>query len=432
MPPHSPPNCGRGGIFKTGWDELAGGGAMARPRQATAAGPVNGFLDLATVKDATGEALDVLLDLDTWRSGSDLAEIYREVNRIVSEATAQEDKIQEGIRAAIFPRLANRCPGGGVYRAKTPLLEQLHQNLLFAGKVEVCDGTNVPFHSLPLTMMQIGVVLVSYKGDENTWVQRMYRREVTVSDQDPIGAAVAAVEGRFGGHSYDADSGEEETPRDKVARLVRRGIMAYVERAALLEKATAPWRMGHGNPLTVELLNGSGLPQLAERSLVMLRQLVLDHRRFLFVPSSSPNYLLTIGNALAPFEYAVVETLEHYVLNVIRSQAERYVPLPPDLIDALRRFAKDVGSQVVRGLYRASPLAPPQTFFAHVDHVHEAAHIALADSMMLEHRGFPLLIDLADQLCRMTFDNQSFTSIASLAQVDAGHPWRYRSERSTR
>ena len=41
-------------------------------------------------------------------------------------------------------------------------------------------------------------------------------------------------------------------------------------------------------------------------------------------------------------------------------------------------------------------LAPPQLFYAHEDHADIAALVALADSVLQEQRGFPLLIDLAD------------------------------------
>ena len=73
-------------------------------------------------------------------------------------------------------------------------------------------------------------------------------------------------------------------------------------------------------------------------------------------------------------------------------------PLAPS--EWIPRFIERVASQVVVGLYRASVLAPAQLFYAHRDHAHFAAHIVLADSMFQEERGFPLLIDLADHVCR--------------------------------
>ena len=61
-----------------------------------------------------------------------------------------------------------------------------------------------------------------------------------------------------------------------------------------------------------------------------------------------------------------------------------------------------------------------------------AVHIALADSVLQEHRGFPLLIDLADAVCRGVFGRESIEGPVATAYAEAGAPWRYLSERETR
>ena len=71
-------------------------------------------------------------------------------------------------------------------------------------------------------------------------------------------------------------------------------------------------------------------------------------------------------------------------------------------------------------------------FYAHIDRVHEAALIAMADSVLQEHRGFPMLIDLADRLCQSSFGVDTFMSSAQAAYSEAGEPFRYLAERSTR
>jgi hypothetical protein len=76
--------------------------------------------------------------------------------------------------------------------------------------------------------------------------------------------------------------------------------------------------------------------------------------------------------------------------------------------------------------------APPQVFYAHADHAHEAALIAIADSVLQEHRGFPMLIDLADTVCGSTFGADSFGALTELAYVEAGAPYQYSPERQTR
>jgi hypothetical protein len=159
-----------------------------------------------------------------------------------------------------------------------------------------------------------------------------------------------------------------------------------------------------------------------------MRHLVLQHRKFVFVPSApSDRRLLTLGHALYPLEYAIVQTTEQSMLSVVekghysrewRRKAEE--------------FCKAVGSQVVLGVYRASAASPPYLFYSHIDHIHEAALIVMADSVLQEHRGFPMLIDLADRICYTTFGNDIFNSAVQMAYAGAGAPFRFLNERQTR
>ncbi len=98
----------------------------------------------------------------------------------------------------------------------------------------------------------------------------------------------------------------------------------------------------------------------------------------------------------------------------------------------MEKFRDEVAPEIVIGLYRAWEAAPPYLFYAHKDHAEMAAHIALADSLLQEHRGFPLLIDLADIVCGATFSASGFTSLARMAYANAGQPFRYLGERETR
>jgi hypothetical protein len=161
--------------------------------------------------------------------------------------------------------------------------------------------------------------------------------------------------------------------------------MAYAERAVLLERSGAPWRMGHGNPAPYELLTGSGSMELLEQSLAVLNRLIAGHRKFVFVPSAPGDRgLLTLGHALLPLEYVIFDTMTDRMRHVVENghYDRRYRRQALDFVDA-------VGPQVVVGIYRASAAGPPQLFYAHPEHAHQAALIALADSTLQEHRGFP-------------------------------------------
>jgi hypothetical protein len=202
--------------------------------------------------------------------------------------------------------------------------------------------------------------------------------------------------------------------------------------------------MGHGNPAPYELITGSGDLNLMIESTKIIRELVEGHQKFVFVASEpSDRVLLTIGQALHPLEYAVVTTLKdmidrtveggHYRMseeNVIVDNTWDGVKLMPD--KWIRKFRDEVAPQVVVGVYRATRLAPAQMFFAHADHPDIAAHIALADSVLQEHRGFPLLIDLAHNVCQGVFGGDTLMAPVATAYADADAPWRYLSERMSR
>ncbi|MFY9822775.1 MAG: hypothetical protein WAM82_15440 [Thermoanaerobaculia bacterium] len=373
------------------------------------------------------ERLSETLDLDTWRPGSDLVEMQERVRQEITEALEQEKNTQRYIREQIFPALRERSvPEGGVYAAPLERVEKIQRQLLFNGAVEACDGTVATHDTLPVTITQIGVCLVSYQGDQGSWVHRLFRRDLRSKSGGLVEETMKLLERR-----YERGALDQESTRDRLSSLARRGIMAYAERAILLHRSDALWRLGHGSPTPYELVTGSGMPELLRKSLELMREFVIGHQRFVFVPSATAaRHLLTIGDALRPLEYAIVDTQQETLSRIAEGhyRGQEWAGLQA----AVREFVDDCGDQILVGIYRASLHAPPQLFYAHVDYVHEAALIAMADSLLQEHRGFPMLIDLAHTFCSTTFGAEAFSALTQLAYAEAGAPFRYLSERKTR
>ncbi len=303
-------------------------------------------------------------------------------------------------------------------------MEKIHTGLLFNGGVEACDGTSVTHDTLPLTITQLGVCLVSYNGQHGAWAHRLYRRDLRAHLSDPIEEIMAVLMRRENREAVGQDG-------DSMSELAQRGIMAYAERAILREKSSASWRMGHGSPAPYELLTGlwSSQRDRIRISLDLIRWYV-EHKRFVFVPSAPLNrHWLTIGNALRPLEFVIIQTLKPEIEQMIKNGGYRE---GSGVKQEMEKFRDEVAPEIVIGLYRAWEAAPPYLFYAHKDNAEMAAHIALADSLLQEHRGFPLLIDLADTVCRTTFGADSFTSAVRMAYANAGQPFRYLGERETR
>jgi hypothetical protein len=393
----------------------------------------------AEFRERFGEDLRRALDIDTWLPGEDLATVFDRLDAEVRTAVERESVILAAIRQHIFPELGTypAAPrGAGVYTAAPETLARIHRGLLFNGGIEACDGTIQLHDTLPLTIFQVGVCLVSYQGHHGTWGQRLYRRDLRVTSDDPAADMVELLRRR------DTRGGlNQPSARDTLTELARRGIMAYAERAILLRRSEAVWRMGHGNPAPYELITGSGNLDLMIESTKLIRELVEQHQKFVFVASEpSDRVLLTIGQALHPLEFAIVGTLREQMERTVEQGHYRQRLTVDHTWDGqeltadqwIKRFRDVIGPRVVTGVFRATGLAPAQVFYAHEEHAELAAHIALADSILQEHRGFPLLIDLANSVCASVFGRLSLAAPAAQAYADAGAPWRFLSERSTR
>ena len=147
-----------------------------------------------------------------------------------------------------------------------------------------------------------------------------------------------------------------------------------------------------------------------------------------------------MGQALRPLEYLIVDTLDTRLDEFIGKLTFGGRVHVDDSWDGARlspenwvsRFQDEIASQVLIGVYRASAIAPPQIFYCHRDHFEVAARIAIADSVLLPARGFPMLIDLCDRACGSVYGGGSLREMAEAAYARAGAGMRYGSERQNR
>ena len=92
-------------------------------------------------------------------------------------------------RASLVILTACLCSGNRASREKAPQnaevhlasreeREAIHRGLLFNGGVEACDGSLHVHETLPLTICQLGITLVSYQGIQGRWCQPLFRRDL--------------------------------------------------------------------------------------------------------------------------------------------------------------------------------------------------------------------------------------------------------------
>ena len=377
------------------------------------------------------DALINSLDMDSWVTGVNLAELYEGINQdIIKSALQNEAKSDKIIRAELFPKiigsLKNIDPSIAHHQFSSFMIEQAHLGLLFNGATEAVDGTLVTHDTLPLTIAQIGVCSVSYQGEMGAYSHRLYRKDLQIQGDGSLEEVMQLLEGRRNAGTTDAS---DEGSVSNKSKLAQRALMSYAERAILMDKSKAVWRVGHGSPIPYELLTGywAGRAEMTKAAISLFEK-IIKHKKFLFVPSATTHReLLAIGNALEPLEYIIVDTLTNNLNKIIDNGGTR-----GDKLEIQKKFVKEHGDSIVMGLYKASSIAPAYLFYAHKDYFQTAALIAMADSVLQEHRGFPMLIDIADNICSATFSPETFYSSIRNAYAEAGQPFKYLSERETR
>ena len=357
------------------------------------------------------------IDLDTWSLGANLADLYPVIEQEWYKAKLDESQHQKTFREYVFPRIqaTANVPFAGLNSQAEEimhLLPRIHRGFLFNGAVTACGSTLSAYNTVPLAITQIGVCLINYEKQHGSYSHRLFSRDLRFKSEDLIQEALDLIEKR-----KNIDNAEDA--RGRLSNLAVRGIKAFMERTILLNKKSAQskWILGSGSPAPYELMTNfwGSQREMADKAIELMRKMILDHQRFVYVQSCERfRDLWTLGNALLPYEFLILGSLKDDLTRRVDQGGTR------DYIrDAYTNFAREVGSKIVRGLYKVSHQAQPQIFYGHIDHIRTAALIAMADSAFQLHKGTPMLMDLASILCQQSFNQGDLTSAAEQAQLKA-------------
>ncbi|MEI9908525.1 MAG: hypothetical protein WDO71_01965 [Bacteroidota bacterium] len=317
-------------------------------------------LSIDDFQKAFGENFSDAIDINTWSIGANLAELYPLIESEWLQAKTDENKNRRIFRETVFPRIkeVGNVPFAGLHddvNDVKQLLDKMHRGFLFNGAVTACGSTHVIFNTVPLTITQIGICLVNYERQHGSYSHRLFRRDLRFKSNDPIQEALDLIEKR----RSDDNAGDK---RSAMSNLAVRGIKAYTERAILLEKkdVKAKWLLGNGSPAPYELMTGfwASKKEMKDKSIELMSRMILEHQRFVYVHSCEkfPD-LWTLGNALHPFEYLILGSVEDDLVRRVDLGGTRGV-----IRESYADFAKEVGSKIVRGIYRVSKQAQPQIF----------------------------------------------------------------------
>lgn len=364
-----------------------------------------------------GIDLNETIDIDKWNTGLDLAEQLPRIEEDWLKVKSEQTSNQKTIRETIFPRIKElaHVPHAGLCENISEikeLVERVQKGFLFNGAVTACASTIASYQTVPMTINQIGVCLINYERQYGTYSHTLIRSpELRFKSESSFKDLLNLIERRK----------SEEDGRNKeriMSEIAVRGIRAYMERLLLLERKSekSKWILGNGEPMPHELMRGfwAGKKELSEKSLGLIKRMV-QHQRFVYVQGSEKlEELWMYGDALLPFEYLILDSLEDVLKHRIRGGNIR-PPIRDDYMD----FAKEVGSKIVRGIYRISAQAEPQIFYGHVDHIRTAALVAMADSVFQLYKGKPMLLDLASNICQISFSQNDMASVIHQAAIRA-------------
>lgn len=385
-------------------NEISGSGSLNQSDE--------GNLAIDDFKKAYGIDFSDAIDINTWRIGENLAELYPIIEKELIQAKQDEIKTHQSFRDTVFPRIKElaHVPHAGLHNEikSEEIIEKIHKGFLFNGAVTACGSVSAVYDSVPISITQIGVCLVNYQGQHGSYSHRLFRRDLRYKGDDPLKEAIDLIEKR---RSNDDDNSK----RERLSEIAVRGIKTYAERSILLERADSKWLLGNGSPVPNELMMGywSSKAEMKERSITLMKKMILEHKQFVYVQDCSRNpQLWTFGNALKPFEYLVIDTIKdnlekRLALGGMRGQ----------FLDDYKKMVAAVGDKVAIGVYKVSQYAAPQIFYSHVDHIQIAALIAMADSVFQMHSGSPMLLDLAGNICKTAFGQSDF--VASIEQANA-------------
>lgn len=381
---------------------------------------------------ATALNFDSIVDPTNWRPpGEYYQTMPAAVRAAVSAVVESDEKLRQELRETYFPELLRvgtlQCWESAVPR----YIETLQRKRLYTGQVVAADATLAKYETLSLVGAQIAVSKVGYQGNTGQIVSNIMHWGKELPRKTTAADIARAIRTR----------GKEL--REKIANVFLYALTLYKERQILLDSNPDTFKLIQGPMFPHEMLSGSGRKHTLLTCLKLLGDLIDDGNYATIVSKDTHRPLLALGLALNANEYIVVRTGEEVLGDFLRDEAGNLrahytsTPIPQygnqSQIDLFLDFQKNYGPKVIQGVLRAHQMSAPYVFYCNKDRLSEAVHILLADAANTGPRGFPLLVDLADQYCSGSFKASEYVSHmnAEFARASGGSGM-YQSERSSR
>lgn len=291
------------------------------------------------------------------------------------------------------------------------------ESQLFGGLVAGVDGTMSRFQLASGTRCRIGVVATTY---ENNRIEKV----LYVSEQEFAEPATDAM-----------DHIKKLKKVQSISQMVLRAVMGYSERELLLQRPQE-WKMLQGEILPYELRTGLGRLKALDVTLDLGRRLIEAKKVIAITEDTSWTNLLYVGYTLerGQFMEAPID---------MKWELEKYLDGDDDLgispahfnpedHQRFREFIDAYADQMKMGIYRSG--FKPYLYYAHKDYFDEATALIMADAQNQPMRGYPLLLDYANNIAKGILSQGDFQKqiMARIAMIDPEELGFEMSARKTR
>lgn len=288
------------------------------------------------------------------------------------------------------------------------------KTLLSSGAVIGIDGTVAQHKTISGIMAQFGIIAVNYLNEK-------------------IQHSCFVSEAKFKEEILDvADYLFSHEPQNQtLSNLVIRAILLYKEReVGLNERFGNKYKIFHGPLLPFELMTGLGKLRALESTVELLGRVIKNKNSFSIISRSQNDAYIRLGLSLNPFEYV---ELKHTNLGKEILNNPRFLPKDKwreDEFILVNEFLLKSATNIKIGVIKISER--PYVFHAHSEIFDLAARIIARDSMFQREKGFPLLIDYADNLCSTYFKASDFNKIIEYQLAKEGEFLSEMSEETLR
>jgi hypothetical protein len=381
------------------------------------------------------EAFESALDFDSlvastsWQPPGQYYQVMPKSIRSAVEITVgSNEQLRKELREEYLPAMLKSGTLKCWSKANPRYVELLQQKQLYAGHVAAADGTLAKYETLGLVGAQIAITCVTYQGNTGQlatnimyWGKELPRKTTAADIAEAIRSRGKAL-------------------TDKLPNLYLYALMLYKERQMLLQSPPNTFKILHGPIFPHEMLSGSGKRNTMKKCLDLLEAIIEDGMYASIVSKERQHpELLTLGLALEAGEYIVVNSGLEVLQEFYRDAHYTDTPIADyghkSQKDLFFDFQNNYGPKVVQGVLRAHPMSPPYVFYCNADSpkMDLAVHTLFADAANTGARGFPLLVDLADQYSSGAFKAGEYTEHmnAEFTRASQGSGM-YQSERSTR